>query len=65
MNTGDVLRIAAQMVAEFGDRAAAVANGRAKNLVRLGNTEGAASWLKVVAAIEEFSRKPNEDEPLH
>lgn len=65
MDRGDVLRIAGQMVAEFGDKAATVATARAKQLVRLGNTEAAGSWLKVVAAIEELSRKPNEEERLN
>ena len=66
MEKPGILRIAAQMVVEFGDTAWAGANGRVREFVRQGNTEGAASWLKIAAAIEELSRSiPNGSEQLH
>jgi hypothetical protein len=66
MQEGDVMRIAAHLLAEHGDKAIIVARERAKALSRLGNPEGAASWLAIVTAIEELSREqPRAGEALH
>jgi hypothetical protein len=65
MEKSGILRIAAQMVVEFGDAALAVANSRVREFVQQG-TEAAASWLKIVATIEELIPSvPNGNEHLH
>ena len=66
MDEGDILRIAAYLLAEHGEKAIIVARERAKALLRLGDGDASESWLKIVAAIEELSRDaPGPDELLH
>ena len=65
MEKSDILRVAATLLEEHGERAADIAGERARSLIRLGNTQGASSWLKVIAAIEELSRVKPPDETLH
>ena len=66
MEESDVLRIAAHLLAEHGDKAIVVARERAKALLKLGNSEAAGSWQKVAAAVDELSRKTHHpNESLH
>ncbi len=61
----DIYRSASVVIKRYGDRAAAVAGDHAKQLGHQGVLDGAAAWLRIVAAIEEIQRterKPGEAE---
>ena len=59
----DIYRSASFLIKHYKGRAAAVAADHAKQWRHKGNSAGAATWLRIVAAIEEIQRtdrKPGE-----
>lgn len=62
MMEGDVLIVARSMVETNGVDALALARRTAENHRRVGNTDRAAWWLRVAAAIEQVWLEAPEDE---
>ncbi len=61
----DIYRSASVLMKQYGDRAALVAAGHAKQLDFKGDKDGAATWLRIAKATREIQRterKPGEAE---
>ena len=61
----DIYRAAKLLVDQHGEDAPIRAAERADELLEAGDTEGAAVWRAIVAAIEELQRGRYEGEPLN
>ena len=61
----DIYRAAKLLIDQHGDDAPLHAAERADQLLEEGDTEGAAIWRAIVAAIEELQRERGPDEAVN
>ena len=57
LEANEVARAARGMIVNYGRRAASEAEKRAQNLLAFGETDTAASWRQIAAAIQRMGKK--------
>jgi len=61
----DIFRAAKLLIDRHGENATLRAAERADQLLEAGDMIGAATWRRILKAIEELRRGPREGEPLN
>ena len=61
----DIFRAAKLVIDQQGEEAAMFAAGHADELLEEGDTDGAAIWRRILAAIEELQRERREGEAVN
>ncbi len=61
----DIYRTANVLIREHGDKAAIHAAMRADEMLETGDLDGAATWRRVIKAIEELTSAERDDAPLN